>query len=364
MERSVSGALAGVRVLDFSTLLPGPLACAILAEAGAEVLKVERPGGEDMRRFPPFRDGASAAFAALNEGRSILTLDLKAADAPAVIEPYLAGADVLVEQFRPGVMDRLGLGYEALHARFPRLIYCSISGYGRVGPRSLEAGHDLNYQARTGLLSLSCGTPGQPASPAGLIADVAGGSFSAVMNILLALRQRDVRGEGCHLDIAMSDAMATFAWYAHAEQTVLGRNGEGEGGFFTGALPRYRLYGTADGRFLAVGALEQKFWDAFCVAIDLDPARRDDRRDPPATVRAVAAIVGAQPAAHWRAVIEPVDCCCCVVATVAEAAADPHFVARGLFALQADGMPRTFLPVAPQLRRSASAEAEPHDGAA
>ena len=145
--------LDGLTVLDFSTLLPGPMAGLILAEAGAEVIKVERAGsGEEMRHWPPKLDGEAVNFAGLNRGKRSLALDLKSPVDRARLEPYLARADVLIEQFRPGVMERLDLGYEALAARFPRLVYCSISGYGQTGPRAQAAGHDLNYMAETGLL--------------------------------------------------------------------------------------------------------------------------------------------------------------------------------------------------------------------
>src|SRR3954468_175376 len=160
--------LDGITVLDFSTLLPGPLATFMLAEAGAEVIKVERPDGEDMRQFPPQLGTGSAAFAVLNAGKTSVVADRKTADGRAKLRPLIARADVLVEQFRPGVMARLGLGYEAVRAINPRLVYCSISGYGQDGPRSQEAGHDLNYQARIGLLSLAPGTTGAPSVPPAL----------------------------------------------------------------------------------------------------------------------------------------------------------------------------------------------------
>ena len=146
--------LTGLLVLDFTTLLPGPLATLMLAEAGADVIKIERPGGEDMRRFEPFWEGEGAAFALLNRGKTGLVVDLKSEKSRSQLKPLLEKADVLVEQFRPGVMKRLALDYAALRATNPRLIYCSISGYGQSGPRSGEAGHDVNYIGNTGLLSL------------------------------------------------------------------------------------------------------------------------------------------------------------------------------------------------------------------
>src|SRR5262245_22980559 len=194
--------LSGIVVLDFTTLLPGPLATLMLAEAGAEVTKIERPGGEDMRAFPPAFDGVSAGFALLNRGKRSVVLDLTKDEDRQRLAPLLSGADVVVEQFRPGVMERLGLGYEGACKINPRLIYCSITGYGQQGPRAQEAGHDLNYIGNTGLLALQPGPADRPVVPPALVADIAVGSFPAVLNILLALRQRDQTGQGCHLDIA------------------------------------------------------------------------------------------------------------------------------------------------------------------
>src|SRR5436190_1962630 len=157
--------LTGLLVLDFTTLLPGPLATLMLAEAGADVIKIERPGGEDMRRFEPFWEGEGAAFALLNRGKTGLVVDLKSEKSRSQLKPLLEKADVLVEQFRPGVMKRLALDYAALRATNPRLIYCSISGYGQSGPRSGEAGHDVNYIGNTGLLSLQPGPADRPVVP-------------------------------------------------------------------------------------------------------------------------------------------------------------------------------------------------------
>ena len=244
--------LAGLLVLDFTTLLPGPLASLMLAEAGAEVIKIERPGGEDMRRFPPFKDGASAVFAMLNRGKQGLTLDLRNEADRAQLAPLIARADIVLEQFRPGVMTRLGLGYDDLRKINPRLIYCSISGYGQDGPRAQEAGHDINYIGATGVLDLQPGPIERPVVPPMLVADIAGGSFPAMINILLALRARDVSGEGCHLDIAMTDAMFTFAWYALAFGAAIGRFPQPGELPVAGASPRYQLYRTRDGRLVAL----------------------------------------------------------------------------------------------------------------
>jgi crotonobetainyl-CoA:carnitine CoA-transferase CaiB-like acyl-CoA transferase len=250
----------------------------------------------------------------------------------------------------------LGLGYEAVRAINPRIVYCSISGYGQEGPRSQEAGHDINYQARTGLLSLSPGSTGSPSVPAALVADIAGGSFPAVINILLALRRRDLTGEGCRLDIAMADAMFTFAWLALAEGFSTGRFPGSRENMLAGGSPRYALYATADGQFLAVGALEEKFWAAFCHGIGLPEPLRNDRADPAATRAAIVETVRGKTAAEWRAILEPLDCCATVLASLEEAVADPQFRGRGLFRAQAAGpdgsvIPATPVPIAPDLRR-------------
>ena len=347
--------LSGVLVLDFTTLLPGPLATLLLAEAGAEVIKIERLGGEDMRAYPPRFDGMSAGFALLNRGKQSLVLDLRKNEDRERLTPLLSRADVLVEQFRPGVMERLGLGYPAVAAINPRMVYCSITGYGQTGPRAGEAGHDLNYIGNTGLLALQPGPPGQPTVPPALVADIAGGSFPAVMNILLALRQRDLTGQGCHLDIAMADAMFCFAWYALAVGQATGQfPGPGEL-LLAGGSPRYQLYPTRDGQLVACGALEQKFWLAFATTIGLAPEFANDLADPQATKAAVGAILASETAAHWRPRFAAADCCVTIVATLEEALADPHFVSRGLFDHRVAGasgatMPALPLPIDPVFR--------------
>ncbi len=361
---SGGGALAGLTVLDFSTLLPGPMATLMLADAGAEVIKIERPQGEDMRAYEPFWGEISANFALLNRGKRSVALDLKDPAQRARLDPLLARADILVEQFRPGVMDRLGLGYAALAGRNPRLIYCSITGYGQTGPKRDAAGHDLNYVGDAGLLALGHGDPQRPTVPPALIADIAGGTYPAVMNILMALRQRDATGRGCHLDIAMTENVFPFVYWAIGAALGAGQWPRSNAERVTGGSPRYRLYPTADGRIVAAAPLEEKFWAAFCDAIGLDPRWREDERDPEGSIAAVAALIRARPAAHWRAVFAAADCCCTIVASFEEALADPHFAARGLFArdlVNAAGarLPALPTPVAPPLRADLPRAAAP-----
>ena len=347
--------LADIRVIDFSTLLPGPLASLILVEAGAEVIKIERPGeGDELRRYEPRLGAASAAFALLNRGKRSIALDLKAAGAKERLMPILRGADVLIEQFRPGVMARLGLGYEALAAISQRLVYCSITGYGQNGPRAHVAAHDLNYVAETGLLHLAAGPDGAPVVPPALVADIAGGSYPAVLNILLALRARDATGRGCHLDIAMTDHLFTLMSWALGQGFAADRWPRPGGELLTGGSPRFQIYPTADRRFLAAAPLEQRFWLRFAETIGLEARYRDDRRDPSATTQRVGEIIRGHDAVHWQARLAGEDVCCSIVVSLEQAVRDPHFVARGLFAGVLDGggqsIPALPVPLAPVFR--------------
>jgi len=324
--------LAGIRVLDFSTLLPGPLATLLLAEAGAEVIKIERPGaGDEMRSYVPKFGTDSVNFALLNRGKRSIAVDLKAAEAVAKLMPLIESADVIVEQYRPGVMERLGLGYTAVAKVNPRIVFCSITGYGQAGGRAMTAAHDLNYIAETGLLALSAGADGAPVIPPALIADIAGGTYPAVINILLALRERDHTGRGCHLDVAMADNVFAFMYWAMGDGLAAGRWPQPGQALVTGGSPRYQIYRTRDDRFIAAAPLEEKFWRNFCDAIDLPPAARDDSRDIEAVKRAVAACIRRRTADEWRAAFSGKDLCCNVVSSVEEALANPEFIARHLF---------------------------------
>jgi alpha-methylacyl-CoA racemase len=347
--------LTGIKVLDFSTLLPGPLASLLLAEAGAEVIKIERPGlGDEMRAYEPKLGDDSVNFALLNRGKRSIAVDLKDPAQRERLMPLLRKADVLIEQFRPGVMDRLGLGYEALEAENPRLIYCSITGYGQSGPKAKVAAHDLDYIAETGLLHLSAGSDGAPVIPPALIADIAGGAYPAVINILLALQQRERTGRGCRLDVAMCDHLFTLIYWALGNRFAAGRWPRSGGELVSGGSPRYQIYRTADDRFLAAAPLEQRFWERFCALIGLEARYRDDARDPAATIARVAEIVRRRDAVRWRELFQGEDVCCAIVASLEEALEDPHFRTRGLFdhALEAGGrtIPALPVPVAPEFR--------------
>jgi alpha-methylacyl-CoA racemase len=353
--------LDGVRVLDFSNLLPGPLASLILAEAGAEVIKLERPpGGDDMRRL-------DVDFAMLNRGKRSLAIDLKDPAARDRLRPLIESADVVVEQFRPGVMDRLGLGWEDLRAINPRLVYCSINGYGAEGPKAQDVGHDLTYCAEAGLLSQSGDADGAPCMPPALMADIGAGSYPAVMNILLGLIQRDRTGEGVHVEVAMYDNLFPFLYPAIASAYGRGHWPQPGDALETGASPRYSLYRTLDGRYLAAAPFEEKFWRAFCEVIGLaDHLRPAD--DWPRTKAAVAELIAAHTAEDWQAAFAGRECASAIVRSFEEAVADPHFAARRLLDHRVDAggrdLPALPVPIASAFREPPASRSAPALGEA
>ena len=307
--------LAGVRVLDLSRLLPGPFCSLLLADFGAEVIKVEDTAlGDYMRWAQPVYEGAdesarSAMFLALNRNKRSVRVNLKDARGRDVFLTLAREADVVLESFRPGVLDRLGCGYKALRAVSPGLVYCAISGYGQDSPLRQRSGHDLNYLALAGLLGLTGERDGPPVQPAGQIADLGGGALMAAFGILAALRERDRSGEGQLVDVSMTDG--TLAWLAmvaarHLADGAVPRRGGLELG---GALVCYRPYRCADG-WITIGALEPKFWEAFCRGVG-----REDliagQFDPPGsdTHRAVEQIVAARTRAEWTVFAAEHDCC-------------------------------------------------------
>ena len=347
--------LSGLKVLDVSTLLPGPMASLMLAEAGADVIKVERPEGEEQRRYAPHTGKPPASFRLLNRGKQSLALDLKNPQDRTLLQPYLESADVLIEQFRPGVMERLGLGYAELRKINPGLIYCAITGYGQDGLRRDAAGHDLNYMAESGLLGLSSGSDGAPVLPPVLAGDIGGGTYPALVNILLALRQRDVSGEGCYIDIAMADNLFPFAYWALAGGFAAGAWPVRGGELVTGGSPRYRIYRTMDQRYLAVAPIEERFWSVFCDAIELPLQQRNDEQDPQAVIQALTDIIASRTVAQWQQRFAGLDVCVSVVATLEEATADPAFVARKLFSRRIgsgdDSLPALPVGIVAALRR-------------
>jgi crotonobetainyl-CoA:carnitine CoA-transferase CaiB-like acyl-CoA transferase len=308
-----------------------------------------------MRSYAPQFGADGVNFALLNQGKRSVALDLKnPADRDEAIA-LVRSADVLIEQFRPGVMDRLGLGYDAMRALNPRLIYCAITGWGQSGPLANVAAHDLNYQAEAGLLGLTAGADGTPGIPPVLVADIGGGAYPAMMNILLALRARDTDNAGRFIDVSMADNLFTFMYWGLGNGFAANRWPTPGGDLVTGGTPRYHVYRTQDGRYLAAAPLEQKFWENFIRVLEA-PHLLDDTIDPVRTRTAVAAIIASKTAQEWMRRFAGVDTCVSVVKSLEEAVNSEHFRARGLFTQRIeDGnggeIPALPLPIAPALRR-------------
>jgi crotonobetainyl-CoA:carnitine CoA-transferase CaiB-like acyl-CoA transferase len=327
------GPLEGLRVLDLSRLLPGGYATCLLADLGADVVKVEEPGrGDYIRWMPPMVGELSANHVALNRNKRSITLNLKTPEGRGVFEDLVPSFDVVVESFRPGVMDRLGVGWAALSAKHPRLVYCAITGYGQDGPRAGAAGHDVDYAAYAGVLGITGEPGGPPVVPGVQIGDLAGGGMAAVIAILAALRKRDATGEGDFCDVSMTDGLVSWLSMHAASFFATGdvpRRGDMH---LSGAHPCYRLYPAADG-WLAVGALEPKFWKALCEALDRpdlidDGFAMGERRD--AVVAELESLFSTRTRAEWMSRLGGSDVCVAPVNDFAETFADEQVLHRGM----------------------------------
>lgn len=316
-------ALANVKILDFSTLLPGPFGTLVLADLGAQVLRVEAPGRLDLTRIVGELDGdASYAHRYLNRSKKSIGLDLKKPDAIDVVKKLIGEYDVVVEQFRPGVMDKLGLGYEALKAINPKLIYCSLTGYGQTGPYKDRGGHDNNYLAIAGVQDYSRRINTAPV-PAGIqIADVAGGSMHLVVGLLAAVIQRLETGVGQHVDISITDA--AFSLNVFAASNYLGANTTtGPEQELLNGQQFYDYYQTSDDRYLSVGGLEPQFKKALCEAIGdtalLTLALSHKIEHQQVFKAQLKNIFKSQSFTHWQTVFRSIDACVEPVLTMDEA---------------------------------------------
>lgn len=316
--------LAGLKVLDFSTLLPGPFATLILADLGAEVIHVESPTRVDLVRImPPYADGQATAHAYLNRNKQSVALDLKNPESIEKVKKLIAEYDIVVEQFRPDVMKRLGLSYEDLKTINPKLIYCSITGYGQTGSYKNRAGHDINYVALAGIAGHSGRQDSGPPAMGIQVADVAGGSLHAVIGILSAVIERQRSGLGQHIDISMTDCAFTLNNMAASAQVAGGEEQAAEAATLNGGS-YYDYFKTQDGRYLSVGSLEPQFMLGLSAALELPILAQlgssmvaEDRQ----TVKqAVAAAIAAQPYSHWQQVFGSLDVCVEPVLSLKEAA--------------------------------------------
>jgi crotonobetainyl-CoA:carnitine CoA-transferase CaiB-like acyl-CoA transferase len=336
--------LSGVRVLDLSRLLPGPFATLVLSDLGAQVDKVEDPHvGDYLRLMPPLGPstgedpGLSGRFVALNRDKRSLCLDLKHPEGRKALLRLLPHYHVLVESFRPGVLDRLGLGLDVLHAHNPKLVLCSISGYGQDGPYRERAGHDLNYAALAGVLSMSGPSPHEPPHPMPIqLADVGGGALWSVIGILSALRQAEQSGQGSHIDISMCEGTLSFLIPDLGNLDVLPEGEEPARGadLLTGGAACYGVYRTRDDKFLAVAALEPKFWANLNHALGrpIDPSELIAPPDEQAKIRDELATIFLQKTrSEWEAIFAKTDACVEPVLSPRETHQHPLHQARAVF---------------------------------
>jgi crotonobetainyl-CoA:carnitine CoA-transferase CaiB-like acyl-CoA transferase len=322
--------LAGLRLLDLSRLLPGPYCTMLLADLGAEVIKIETPLAGDYARLAPPELGLGGLFEAVNRNKKSVALNFRNARGREIFLQLAEGADVVMETSRPGALKRWGMDYNGVRAVNPRIIYCSLSGYGQSGPYRDRAGHDLNYIAVGGLLALNGAAGGPPIPPGVQIADLAGGMLAAIA-ILGALAGRERTGRGAHLDVAMLDAVVSWvAPLVDPQFLGAGRNPERGRMTLSGGLPCYNVYETADGQYLTLSALEPNFWQAFCNAVtraDLLPRQFEYQ-----AIAEVAAIFRERTRAEWLAHFESVDACVEPVNSFAEMWRHPQVRHRGLVA--------------------------------
>ncbi|GAB3550964.1 CaiB/BaiF CoA-transferase family protein [Noviherbaspirillum agri] len=334
MTQPIDKPLQGIRVIDLTRLLPGPVATMHLADMGAEVIKVEDPGaGDYARTMGHVRNEVSQFFIAVNRGKQGIRLDLKNAAQREELLKMVETADVLVESFRPGVMDKLGVGWEVLRQRNPRLVMCAISGYGQDGPFAQLAGHDINYIGMAGMLEQNVGPDGVPALPNLQVGDLLGGAQAAVQGILAALIGARISGQGRFVDVSMTDAV-----FAHNIMPLVAVNNFGRSvppgrDLLTGGVPCYNVYRTSDDRFMAVGSLELKFWEACC-----DVLRRADLKtrhwslgqevggaDAMAVKAELDAIFRQETLATWTERFSQADCCVTPILRADEAMSHPLF---------------------------------------
>ena len=333
--------LDGIRVLDLTRLLPGAYCTLLLADMGADVVKVEEPtSGDYMRWYPPLHDGQSLLFNALNRNKRSLTLNLKTEAGRDLFLALSEKADVVVEGNRPGVMERLGLGWPVLHELNPKLVMCAITGYGQSGPLSQRAGHDLNYMAIAGALSLNARSGEAPHPLAVQVADIGGGGQAAATAILGALLSVARGSDGRYLDVSMTDG--AFSWLAVPFAQVRAQGPVQRGMHrLTGRYACYGVYECADGRYVSVGALEPKFWRALCEALNRHDLIDDQYAEGGAQERlraALSSVFATRTRDEWTQALGGLEACCEPVLELDEVAEHPQIRARGLVVEQPTGV--------------------------
>jgi alpha-methylacyl-CoA racemase len=335
--------LNGIRVLDLSRLLPGAYASQMLADFGADVIKIEEPGSGDYARDMHLHSSGNISlyFLAINRNKRSMTLNLKSPQGREVFLRLVRKSDVILESFRPGVMERLGLGYTQLKEVKHDIIYCAISGYGQDGPYRHKAGHDLNYAGYAGLLDYNRGTNGEPAMPPTQLGDLAGGSFMAIIGISLALIGRATSGEGRMVDVSMTEGVMSLLPLVAASYLSTGKAPKPGHSALDGALPCYNLYETKDGKYVTLAALEQKFWHAFCTHVGhLELLPFHIPHGPEEREQAMEILRGlfkTKTRDEWVAEFADIDACVGPVYSIDEALNDPHAQARGVSVTSGEG---------------------------
>ena len=327
-------AIKNLRILDFSTLLPGPYATMVLADMGAEVLRIESPSRPDIcREVPPMDKGVSTKQAFLNRNKRCITLDLKVPEAAALIKDLVKEYDIVIEQFRPGVMDRLGLGYKDLKAANPKLIYCAITGYGQTGPFRLRAGHDGNFLSVAGINDYSRRKGERPPVMGIQIGDLVGGSNQAVIALLAAVNYRNQSGEGQYIDVSMTDGAFAMNAMAGGDYLAAGQKTGPESSWLNGGT-FCDSYETADGRYLSVNSVEPQFFLPFCLTLGGEGLlAQGSQQDPESQAdfkRSIAEKIKRKTLKEWAEIFSSLDACVEPVLTFAEACEHEQILARDM----------------------------------
>ncbi len=331
---SLNNPLEGIKILDLTRLLPGPLATQMMGDMGADIIKIEDYNSPDYTRFfPPQQNGTSIYFLALNRSKRSLGLNLRSETGKEIFFDLIKTADIVIESYRAGVIDKIGIGYEKAKSINPGIIYVSVTGYGQTGPYKDKAGHDLNYIGYSGILGLS-GTKERPTIPATQIADIAGGSYPTVMACLAALLAKQKTGKGQHVDVAMSETILPMLSFPLSEYLNTGKNLKREEPMLSGGIANYNIYQCKDGKFMALGSLEPKFWKGFCQMIG-KPDWVNRMMPTPQNIselkRDLEALFASKTQSEWISISANYDICLSPIYDLEEVHKDAHYNERNLF---------------------------------
>ena len=332
--------LKGITVLDLTRLLPGPMCTLHLADMGANVIKIEDPVvGDYARSVPPIQKNTSKFFLSINRNKRSVALDLRKEENREVFLELARNADVVVESFRPGVVDKMGIGYEMVKKVNPSIVYCSITGYGQTGPYSHLAGHDLNFMGYAGVIKKAPRSNGVPGIPNFQLGDIVGGSFGATMSILAALLQQKLQGVGQYLDVSILDGLLSHNSVAAANKDSKELLGFDTSDMLNGMLHCYNIYPTKDDRYMVLAALEYKFWERFCTAVDREDLKGKHMaagEEGTAVFSALEELFASKSQQEWVEYFQGTDCCVTPVLTIQEAMKNEQIVSRNMVRTSSD----------------------------